>query len=209
MNAERLPDTQTASVSAMLSADGSSSASSRSRSVRTSPARTRRFDPPAASACRYRATSALVMVDRRPACGGVERMHGQDDERGHGLGDRTDRAHGCGISGRDHPVEAGRERETTARGRGDRRWGGCRRAAPWRARGCSPSQPVVRAVSFTATNVAAVTTSAAITATNTIHTHDVRRDPVIRPVYARRPVACLRASPGDDAASATASRQVT
>ena len=73
MKAGRLPETHTARVSAMLSADGSSNASSRSRSVRTSPARTGRFEPPAATACRYSEHVGAGHGDRRSARAGRER----------------------------------------------------------------------------------------------------------------------------------------
>ena len=71
MNAVRFPSAHTASDSAMLSAEGSSNASMRSRSVRTSPACTGRLDPPSATACRYSATSALVMVREGPLAPGA------------------------------------------------------------------------------------------------------------------------------------------
>src|ERR1022692_238647 len=192
MNAERLPDTQTASVSARLSAEGSRSASSRSRSVRTSPARTRRFDPPAASACRYRVTSALVMVIDGPLAEGLSGCAVRTTSAVMALATepigRTAVAPRVAII----PLRLVASAKLPLAGVGI---GG----------GAAPSSRTVAgawmltvagggaAASFTATNVAAVTTIAAITATNTIHTHDVRRETAIRPVYARRPVACLRA----------------
>ncbi len=47
------------------------------------------------------------------------------------------------------------------------------------------------AVSRTVTIAAAVISTTPITAVNTIHTHDVRRVPAIRLVYALPPVACV------------------
>src|SRR5580658_4452220 len=196
MNAVRFPDAQTARLSAMLSADGRSKASSRSRSESTSPTRTGRFDPPSATAWWYSVTSASVItrdgpfapgdsgrslsttsaviafatdpIGRTTSAAWLATSPGMLELRAKLPADGT----GIGVAG---PVavstaEAGTSIRTAATGS--------------------------RAVTFTTKKDAAAISITATTAIQTIHGHRARRAGVIGLILACLPVACVRGYPG-------------
>src|SRR5580704_10676336 len=192
MNLERLPETQTARVSAMLSADGRSSASSRSRSVRISPACTGRFDPPAVTACLYRSTSAFVMTIDGPGAPGDTGCAARTTSAVIALATDPIGRTAAGARVATVPPRLVASAKLPFEGVG-------------MVGGAAPSSSTVAgawmltvaggagAVSLTVTNVAAVISIAPITAMNTIHTHGVGRARAIRLAGAGLPVACVRA----------------